>query len=163
MAGIALGVLATTRAAFGHVPALVALALWPRGRRAALAVGLAGTAVVLALHGALIARVGWSEYTPVQQLLVKSDEDLSDVGRLVVVAGVVLAGVLVAVQLRRRDAMRPAPILLAGVGVPMVAIALAGLVTARDPSSWSAGSYFIDTGVIAAVWAAERVAIDSPE
>ena len=151
----------TTRAAFGHVPVLVGLALWRRDRRAAVVVGAVGTATVLALHAVLIARVGWQEYTPIQQLLVKSDEDLSDLGRAVVVAGVVAAAVLV-LRAVRRGQLSPAPLLLAGVATPMVAIALAGLLVARGPSSWSAGSYFLDTVPLAAYWVAARVlAVDS--
>lgn len=154
---LVLGTLATTRAAYAHVPLLVAVALWRVDRRAAVAVGAAGTAVVVALHGALVARVGWDDYAPVQQLLVKSDEDLTSVGRAVVAVGVLGAVVLVAAFLLRRPAAGPAPLLLAGVGAPMVAIAVAGLLTAREPAQWSAGNYFLDTVPLAAYWVVAKV------
>jgi hypothetical protein len=164
VAGVLLGALATVRTPYGVAPALLALALLPRDRRGALLLGGAGTATVVALHGALVARVGWDAYAPVQQLLVKSDEDLGRAGRLVVVAGVALAAALLVARLRRGpEGRRPVPLLLIGIGVPMTSIALAGLLTARDSSSWSAGSYFLDTLPLTALWLADRVApLDSP-
>jgi hypothetical protein len=39
----------------------------------------------------------------------------------------------------------------------MTAIALAGLLTASEPSQWIAGSYFLDTVALAAAWFAGSV------
>jgi hypothetical protein len=155
--GAALGVLATTRAAFFFVPAVAAATLWWRDRRAALVIAAVGTAAVVALHAAFIALSGWDDYAPVQQLLVKSDEDLNDAGRALVVAGLVVGIVGVVAELRRREESRVAVALLLAVGAPMTAIALAGLLTASEPSQWSAGSYFLDTVALAAAWFAGSV------
>jgi hypothetical protein len=150
--GLALGVLATSRAVFLFVPAVAAATLWWRDRRAALALGVAGTGIALALHAALIARSSWDGYDPVQQLLVKSDEDLSTAGRVLVIIAIVAAAVGVLAELRRRADARVDVVLLIAVGVPMIAIAIAGLLTAREPSDWPAGTYFLDTVALAAAW-----------
>jgi hypothetical protein len=155
--GAALGVLATTRAAFFFVPAVAAATLWWRDRRAALVIGAVGTAAVVGLHAAFIALSGWDDYAPVQQLLVKSDEDLNNAGRALVVAGLVVGIVGVVAELRRREESRVAVALLLAVGAPMTAIALAGLLTASEPSQWSAGSYLVDTVALAAAWFAGSV------
>ena len=150
-------VVATWRAAYLHVPVLLALALWRRDRRAAVVVGVGGTVVALALHLGLLSRTdGWDAYDPVQQLVTKSDEDLGSAGRAVVVAGVVLGALLVV-----REARRPRPdaavLVLAGIGAPLAAIALAGAVTADEPAAWSEASYLLPTLVVAAVAAATAV------
>lgn len=155
--GAALGVLATTRAAFFFVPVVAAATLWWRDRRAALLIGAVGTAAVVGLHAAFIALSGWDDYGPVQQLLVKSDDDLTDAGRALVVVGLVIAVVGVVAELRRREECRVAVALLIAVGAPMTAIALAGLLTASEPSQWSAGSYLLDTVALGAAWFAGSV------
>ena len=150
-------VVATWRGAYLHVPALVGLGLWWRSRRAAVVVAVAGTGLALALHGVLLSWTdGWDAYDPVQQLVVKSDEDLSAFGRgLVAAAGIAGAAVVLA-ELRRR---RPDPsvLLLAGVGAPLAGIAVAGVLTADDPAGWSEASYLLPTLVLAAVVAARSV------
>jgi hypothetical protein len=155
--GVAVGVLATTRAVFLFVPAVAAATLWWRDRRAALVVGISGTAVAIALHAVFIAMSGWDDYAPIQQLLVKSDEDLNGAGRALVVLGVIAAAVGTIAELRRRAEARIDVALLVAVGAPMIAIALAGLLTATEPAQWSAGSYFLDTVALAAVWFAGSV------
>jgi hypothetical protein len=148
------GVLATWRAAYLHLPVLLALAVWPRSRRAAVVLGGVGTAVAIALHAAFLARTaGWDAYDPVQQLAVKSDEDLSATGRAFVVGVMVAAGAVVLAELRR-TAPRAEVLVLAGIGGPLGAIALAGLFTAADPAAWSEASYLLPTLVLAAVTAA---------
>jgi hypothetical protein len=147
-AAVVIGVLATIRVPFGVVPALVAAAWWWRDRRAALVFGMVGTATVVALHAAFIAWSGWDGYHPVQQLLVKSDEDLGPSGRWIVAAGCAVAAVVVVMELGRRVAARPEVVLIAGVGIPMASIAVAGLIRADGPSSWSAGTYLL-TGLVA--------------
>jgi hypothetical protein len=157
LAGAAVGVLATSRAVFAFVPALAAAGTWWRDRGAALLFGATGTAIVVALHAAFIVRSGWDDYDAIQQLLVKSDEDLGAAGVLVVVGGVVLATMLVLRELRRRQAARVHVLLLAAVAPPMSAIGVAGLLTADDPSGWSAVNYFLDAIVLAAYWFAGSV------
>lgn len=154
-------VIATWRAAYLHLPLLLAMALWSRSRQAAVVVGAVGTAAALAMHGALLARTdGWDAYDPVQQLLVKSDDDLTAGGRALVVATIVGAGVVVLAELRRR-APRAEVLVLAGIGAPMAAVALAGAATAEDPAAWSEASYLLPTLVLAAVVAARSV-VESP-
>jgi hypothetical protein len=157
--GAAMGVLATTRAAFFFVPAVAAATLWWRDRRSAIALGVVGSAVVVGLHAWFVALSGWDDYAPVQQLLVKSDEDLNAAGRALVVVGVVVAAVGILAELRRRAEARVTVALLVGVGAPMIAIALAGLLTASEPAQWSAGSYFLDTVALAAAWFAGSVLV----
>lgn len=147
----AAGVLATWRAAYLHLPVLLALALWRRSPRAAVLVGVGGTVLAVALHLALLARTdGWGAYDPVQQLLVKSDEDLSATGRLAVAAGTAAAGAVVLAE-ARRPLPRPAVLVLAGIGGPMAAIAVVGAVTASDPAAWSEASYLQPTLVLASL------------
>ena len=156
LAGLA-AVVATWRAAYLHVPALLALALWRRDTRAAVVVGVAGTALALALHLGLLSRTdGWDAYDPVHQLATKSEEDLGAGGRAAVAAGVVLGAFLVLREARRA---RPdaAVLVLAGVGAPLTAIALAGAATADEPAAWSEASYLLPTLVVAAVVAATSV------
>jgi hypothetical protein len=158
LTGIGIGVLATARAVFGFVPALAAAARWRDDRRGALVLGGVGTAVVAGLHAWGLSRSGWDGYTPIQQLLVKSDEDLGTVGRLLVVLGAV-AGVALVVRLLRSPTHPSAvALLLTGVGLPMVSIALAGLLRADGAASWSAGNYFLDTVALAAGWVASSTA-----
>jgi hypothetical protein len=123
--------------------------------------GGAATAVAIALHAAFLARTtGWDAYDPVQQLAVKSDEDLSAAGRAFVVA-VVVAAAAVALAELRRSAPRAEVLVLAGIGGPLGAIAVAGLFTAPDPAAWSEASYLLPTLVLAAV-AAARPLLESP-
>jgi hypothetical protein len=58
---------ATSRLVFGHLPALVALTVWPINRRNALVVGVGGTVVTGFLHAAFYAW-GPGEYGPLQTL-----------------------------------------------------------------------------------------------
>lgn len=155
-------VVATWRAAYLHLPLLLALALWSRSRRAAVVVGGVGTAAAVALHGALLARTdGWDAYDPVQQLLVKSDDDLTAGGRALVTAAIVGAGVVVLNELRRRTP-RAEVLVLAAIGAPMAAVAVAGAFTADDPAAWSEASYLLPTLVVASVMAARSV-LESPQ
>jgi hypothetical protein len=155
-------VVATWRAAYLHVPLLLALALWRRDRRAAVVVGVAGTAVAVALHLGLLSRTdGWDAYDPVQQLVTKSDEDLGDAGRAVVVGGVAL-GALVVLREARRAHPDAAVLVLAGIGAPLAAIAVAGAATADEPAAWSEASYLLPTLVVAAVVAATAVVESRP-
>jgi len=155
------GVLATWRAAYLHLPVLLAVALWPRSRRAAGLVAGVGLAVALGLHAALLSRTaGWDAYDPVQQLLVKSDEDLTAAGRALVGAGVAAAGLVVVAE-ARRAAPRPEVLVLAGIGGPLAAIAVAGLLGADDAAAWSEASYLLPTLVLAAVLTARGV-LESP-
>jgi hypothetical protein len=149
LAGAALGALATTRAAFGFVPLLAGAGLWRRDRRLATAVAVSGTVAVVVLHAAFVARTGWDGYTPVQLVLEKSRNDLGALGAAVVVAGAVGAAAVIAVELRRPQT-RVDVLLLAGVGGPMVGIALAGLVTSPTLTGWEEANYFVDTFVVAA-------------
>jgi len=155
--GVLAGVLATWRAAYLHLPLLVAAALWRRSRRAALLVGGVGTGVALALHSWLLASTAsWDDYDPVQQLVVKSDEDLGAAGRALVAVVVVAAAVAVLAELRRA-APRLDVLVLAGIGAPLAGIAVAGTFTADDPGSWSEASYLLPALVLAAVVAARAV------
>jgi peptidoglycan/LPS O-acetylase OafA/YrhL len=92
----------------------------------------------------------------VQQLVTKSDEDLGDAGRAVVVGGVAL-GALVVLREARRAQPDAAVLVLAGIGAPLAAIALAGAATADEPAAWSEASYLLPTLVVAAVVAATAV------
>ena len=136
---------------------VAAATLWWRDRRAAIALGVTGTVVALALHAALISRSSWDGYDPVQQLLVKSDEDLNTAGRVLLVVGVIAAAVGVLAELRRRAGARIDVILLVAVGVPMISIAVAELLAATKPADWVAATYFLDTVALAAAWVAGSV------
>ena len=154
-AGVA--VLATWRAAYLHLPVLLAVALWHRNRRGAILLAVVGTGAALLLHAVLLSRTaGWDAYDPVHQLAVKSDEDLGAGGRALVLAAVV-AGAVVALGEARRPRPDPAVLVLAGIGAPLAAIALAGAVTADEPAAWSEASYLLVTLVVAAVLAARAV------
>lgn len=155
---VAAGVLATWRAAYLHLPVLLAAALWRRSRRAAVVVAVGGTAVALALHAALLSWTdgGWDAYDPVQQLFVKSNEDLSSGGRALVLAGVA-AGAAVALRELARPRPRADVLVLAGIGAPLGAIAVAGAIAADDPAGWSEASYLLPTLVLAAVVTAQAV------
>jgi hypothetical protein len=145
------GVVATWRAAYLHLPVLLAVALWRRSRAAAVAVGAGGVAVALALHGAFLARTaGWDAYDPVQQLFVKSGDDLTTGGRVLVAVGTLVAAAVVLTE-ARRAAPRADVLVLAGIGGPLAAIAVAGVFTADDPAAWSEASYLLPTLVLAAV------------
>jgi hypothetical protein len=87
---------------------------------------------------------------------VKSDEDLGDGGRALVL-GAAIAGAVVALGEARRARPDPATLVLAGIGAPLAAIALAGAVTAEEPAAWSEASYLLVTLVVAAVVAARAV------
>ena len=152
VAAVVVGVLATSRAAFAFVPLVAAAGVWWRDRRTALVFGGVGTAVVLLLHGAFVARSGWDGYDPVQQILDKSGEDLDRLGELVVVAGVVASLTLVVRELRRRADARVDVLLLVSVAGPMTAIAVAGLLAPGGITNWSAGNYLLDAVVLAAYW-----------
>lgn len=156
------GVLATWRAAYLHLPVLVAAAWWPRSRRGAAIVAAGGLLLAVALHGVLLSWTdgGWDAYDPVQQLFVKSDDDLSPGGRAMLVAGVLAATGAVLAEWRR-PRPRAEVLVLAGIGGPMATIAVAGLLTADDPAAWSEASYLLPTLLLAAVVAA-RPRVGSP-
>jgi hypothetical protein len=151
------GVLATWRAAYLYLPVLLAIVLWRRSRREAILVAAVGIGLALVLHAALLSRTAsWDDYDPVHQLAVKSDEDLGDGGRALVL-GAAIAGAVVALGEARRERPDPATLVLAGIGAPLAAIALAGAVTAEEPAAWSEASYLLVTLVVAAVVAARAV------
>jgi hypothetical protein len=152
LVAVVVGALATTRVVFAFVPVLAAAGIWWRDRRAAVVFGGVGTAVVVVLHAAFIRFSGWDGYEPVQQLVVKSDEDLGTAGKVVVVVGVLASAIFVLRELRRRADARVDVLLLISVAGPMSAIALAGLLTADSTATWSAGNYFLDGVVLAAYW-----------
>jgi hypothetical protein len=162
LAAVAIGTLATTRTVFAFVPALAAAAAWWRNRRAALLFGGVGTAAVVLLHAGFISRSGWDGYEPIQQLVVKSDEDLGVVGQVVVVASIAAAAVGVVLELRRRAEARVDVVLLLAVAGPMSAIAVAGLLTAESTSIWSAGNYLLDGLVLGAYWFTTRALLPEP-
>lgn len=155
-AAVVVGVLATSRALFGVVPVLAAASLWWRDRRAALLFGGIGSAVAVALHAWLIGRSGWDGYDPVQQLLVKGGDETPASGKALLALGALAAAALVGRELTRRHAARTEVLLLAGVVVPMSAIALAGL-TAEPVEVWSGGNYLLDSVVLAAYWVTIRL------
>lgn len=158
-AAVGLGVLATFRFAYLHVPLLVGAALWQQGRRRlALAVGLGGTAVAALLHGALIARSSWEGYTPVHFTFTKSQDELNDLGRALLAAALVATVVALVVALRRPGGPRVATMLLIGIGGPMTGIVVAGLAQARATDQWGTASYAVECIVLAAVVAAAAVA-----
>lgn len=151
-AGAALvGVLATARAVFIVVPALAAAGLWWRDRRAAATFGLVGTAVAVALHAWFIGRSGWDGYDPVQQLVVKSGDELPGAGKVVLVLGLLAGAALVLRELRRRHDARVEVLLLAGIALPMAAIAVAALF-AEPIDVWSGANYLLDGVVLGAYW-----------
>lgn len=155
------GTLSTARAVFGVVPLLCAAALWWRDRRAALLFGGVGTAVVLALHAWFVSRSSWDGYDPVQQLLVKSGDELPDTGKALLLAGLVVGGALTVLELRRRAGARVEVVLLAGVVTPMSAIALAGL-TAEPIDVWSGANYLLDGVALTAYWVSRRLLAPPP-
>ena len=114
------------------------------------------------LHTGFVALSGWDDYDPVQQLVVKSDEDLGAAGRVVVVASIVAAAVGVVLELRRRAEARVDVVLLLAVAGPMSAIAVAGLLTAESTSIWSAGNYLLDGLVLGAYWFTTRALLPEP-
>jgi hypothetical protein len=151
-------VVGTWRGAYLHVPLLLGAAVWRRSRRDAVVLAVAGTALALLLHGVLLSWTdGWDAYDPVQQLVVKSDEDLSAFGRGLVAASVITGAVVVLAELRRRRDPDPSVLLLAGLGAPLAGIAVAGALTADDPAAWSEASYLLPTLVLASVVAARSV------
>lgn len=154
-------VVATWRAAYLHVPVLLAVALWPRSRRDAVVVAVAGTALAVVLHAVLLSWTdGWDAYDPVQQLVVKSDEDLGAAGRAVVALAALAGAAVVVAELRRRRP-DPAVLLLAGVGAPLAGIAVGGLLEAGESAAaWSEATYLLPTLVLASVVAA-RAAVES--
>jgi hypothetical protein len=158
---VLVGTIATARAVFIVVPALAAAGLWWRDRRAAGTFAVVGTAVALALHGWLIARSGWDGYDPVQQLFVKSGDELPGAGKVVLVLGIVAGAALVRRELRRRAAARVDVLLLAGVALPMTAIALAALF-AEPIDVWSGANYLLDGLVLAAYWFTTRLLPEPP-
>lgn len=160
-AGVVVGVLATSRALFGVVPLLAAASLWWRDRRAALVFGAIGTAVALGLHAWFIGRSGWDGYDPVQQLLVKGGDETPAGGKVLLALGALAAAATVARELARRHEARTEVLLLAGVGIPMSAIALAGL-TAEPVEVWSGGNYLLDSVVLAAYWLTIRLLPEPP-
>lgn len=152
------GVLATWRAAYLHLPVLLGLALWRRSPRVAVVLAAAGVAVALVLHGALLSRTdGWDAYDPVQQLVVKSDEDLDALGRGLVAAATIAGAAVVVAELRRGAQTRGPVLVLAGIGAPLAGIAVAGALTAEDPAAWSEASYLLPTLVLASLVAARSV------
>jgi hypothetical protein len=152
------GVLATWRAAYLHLPLLLAVARWRHDRRAAIVTAVAGTAVALVLHAVLLSWTdgGWDAYDPVQQLVVKSDEDLAAWGRGLLIAAVAASAFVVFVEASRRQP-REEVVVLAGIGGPLAAIAIAGVLGADDPAGWSESSYLLPTLVVAGVVAARSV------
>jgi hypothetical protein len=159
---VAAGILATWRAAYLHLPVLLAIALWPRDRRRAVVFAVAGVGVALLLHGVLLSwTADWDSYDPVQQLVVKSDEDLGAGGRALVLGITVLAGALV-IDEARRTRPDPATLVLAGIGGPLAGIAIAGALVADDPAAWSEASYLLPTLVLASVVAARAVLQSRP-
>jgi hypothetical protein len=161
LAAVVVGTLSTARAVFGFVPALAAMALWWRDRRSAAIFGGVGTAVVVALHAWLIARSGWDDYDPVQQLLVKGGDELPAIGKAVLAVGIAAGAALVLRELRRRDRARAELLLLGGVAVPMGAVAIAGL-WAEPVEVWSGANYLVDGVVLAAYWVTSRVLPTGP-
>lgn len=155
-------VVATWRAAYLHVPVLLAIAVWRRSRRDAAVLALVGTGLALALHGVLLSWTdGWDAYDPVQQLVLKSDEDLGAAGRAVGVLATA-AGAAVVVAEARRPRPDPAVLALAGVGAPLAGIAIGGLLEAGESAAaWSEASYLLPTLVLASVVAA-RAVVESP-
>jgi len=162
LAAVVVGELATSRAVFGFVPALAASSLWWRDRRSALLFGGVGTAVVVGLHAWLIARSGWDDYDPVQQLVVKGNDELPATGQTVLVLGIVAGIVLVVDELGRRHEARVEVLLLAGVAVPMSAVAIAGL-WSEPLEVWSGANYLLDGLVLAAYWVTIRLLPPEPQ
>lgn len=159
VAVLGVGALATFRFAYLPVPLLVGAALWLQGRRRlGLLVGLGGMAVAAMLHGAFIARTGWAGYSPVHYIVTKAQDDLTAVGKAVVVAALVTTAVALAVALRRPGGPRVSTVLLIGIGGPMSGVAVAGLAMAREPEQWGAAAYFIEAMVLASVVAAAAAA-----
>jgi hypothetical protein len=159
--GAGAGVLATWRAAYLHLPLLLAITHWRDDRRRALVIGIAGTALALTLHAVLLAWTdgGWDAYDPVQQLAVKSDEDLEAWGRVLLAAGVAASAAVVVVEAARRTPREDVAV-LAGIGGPLAAVAVAGAIAGDDPAGWSEASYLLPTLVLASVTAA-RAAVGS--
>jgi hypothetical protein len=152
------GVIATWRAAYLHLPVLLGLAYWRRDRAKAAVVAVGGVAVAVVLHAVLLRWTagGWDAYDPVQQLFVKSDEDLAAWGQVVLVVAVVASALIVVLEAATARP-RPEVLVLAGIGGPMAAIAVAGAATADDPPAWSEASYLLPTIVLAAVVVARAV------
>lgn len=152
------GILATWRAAYLHLPVLLGLALWRRSPRVALVLAAAGVGLALVLHGVLLSWTdGWDAYDPVQQLVVKSDEDLDGFGRALVAAAAVAGAAVVVAELRRGAGTRGSVLVLAGLGAPLGGIAVAGALTAADAAAWSEASYLLPTLVLASLVAARSV------
>jgi hypothetical protein len=154
-------VLGTWRAAYLHLPLLLAIGLWPRSRRNAIVMGGVGLGIALLLHGVLLSWTdGWDAYDPVQQLIVKSDEDLGAGGRAFVLVATLIGAVVALAEARER---RPdvAVLVLAAIGAPLGGIAIAGAVAADEPAAWSEASYLLPTLVLAAVVAACSV-VETP-